>query len=750
MYNDNVIIIKKTNGLKYVISCLCKIYDYNGKENRDRRNIHNFTKSSSFYKNQIYPIFDIHNFEPELEFCETTEQKSLWMYFRMTVSSHYPSKYMGFNTHILIRDKFTKKYVAITSLCEVRMGWTSNQNFKDVVRRNNIFNITTCIGIPPFSFNFNAGKLATMLMFSKEVYDYMKTKGKTVAGLMTYSLHGNSYQYSGLDNFELIGYTQGKGGKDNTRVPRFVYDNMIKIMRKKHLYIDANKNTNISYFCSKYGIVDATKHGIKHSIFYGNNGKNTMEYLNGNTGVFEPNDIPVEKIAKKWYVAYAIPRIHDLIKRNNIMVEYDYDTYYVDKSSYDRNRQHKKDLKIDRNRIERENEKRTMINYWLLNDTQAWDEIKINLEHLVGKQVNKSTFYHLINQNVYDDCDEKCITDIVNHKYERKQLLADYVTSQDIIKREREEKERDMNEKTAIIEREIRFVRNLCVEYLTLDVTKTRFFITSQQYNNLSCFKEMCQNNSMTKIENVMKGNWIINNKRTLDPSNIPVECIINMRHNNFDDLVANNKYIVRILHLVNDNIIPKIGVSQTNKDFHLNDLEVINVPYRVTGGKNIFADVRKSAITNKLNIILDEIYDVKHKMTHVVGITILSGIGCAESNYETCYCHDCLQDMLKCIEQVNIYDEEYLKVELEQMRSKIIDENEKYNAMIAQNEIADIIENYESDSDEYTFDDVYGIESIDDKNVNKCNSSNKFNNVKNQIVKISEKHKKIIPINNA
>jgi hypothetical protein len=39
--------------IKQVNNAICKIYDYNGKENKDRRNIHNFDKPSQYYIDQI-------------------------------------------------------------------------------------------------------------------------------------------------------------------------------------------------------------------------------------------------------------------------------------------------------------------------------------------------------------------------------------------------------------------------------------------------------------------------------------------------------------------------------------------------------------------------------------------------------------------------------------------------------------------------------------------------------------------------
>ena len=245
-YDKNYKTIKKQSQIKWVNECISKIYEYDGKENKDRRNIHNFPFPSQYYINKIWKGFDIKRFSPELEFCESKEQIDTWMFFRMIVSSHYPTKYVAFNKLILIRDKFTKKYVALTSLCHVRPGWSNNSTVGKLLRNDNVYNISTCVSIPPFSFNFNGGKLATMLMFSKEVYDYMYSKNIIIAGLMTYSLHGESIQYSDIDNFNFIGYTQKNcSGKDNTKVPTKVYATMLNIMHKKKYQLRKTRNDNI-------------------------------------------------------------------------------------------------------------------------------------------------------------------------------------------------------------------------------------------------------------------------------------------------------------------------------------------------------------------------------------------------------------------------------------------------------------------------------------------------------------------------
>lgn len=635
-HDKNIKHVKKpTSRTKAVNEALSKIYEYDGKENKDRRNVHNFNQASQFYIDNIWKGFNIQYFEPELEFCETREQIDTWMFYRLTISSHYPSKCSSLDKKILIRDKFTKQYVALTSLCRVRPGWSDKSNIGKLLRNNNVYNISTCVAIPPFSFNFVGGKLATMMMFSKEVYEHMENQGIIIAGLMTYSLHGDSYQYSDLDNFKLIGYSQGKSGKDNTRVPDKVYNAMINIMRKRKYPITSSKPNNIKYYCACQGLLDASVHGVKRAIYFGTTGENAIDFLMGNTGEFEPKNNTVSEIAKTWYVKYVVPRIDDLVKRNKIMVSYDYDTYYADKSGYDRNRKKKSLLNQKTNLREKEANKRNIINCWIRDPTQSWTDI----EKTLNNNVDRRTITNLIIQNDYKSLNGEIKAELKSHIRDRVQLTRKRV------------KDIKLTEKVdAIIEHERQYSLNSNnEEHVT--IKKTKLYFTNQKYDNVKYFSRFF------KLDDIKQGVW---NVTTICEN---TDDIIQMRHTEYDNLKTLDDFkFETTLHFFEcDDILFKLGIAQSDKEFNLNDLDVINAPFKITGKNNIFIDIKRMLITDQLEILIDQIHDKQKNIKHVIGIHIRPINNRHKVEKNVCYCDHCINFLIKSTGQTEVYNDAYL-----------------------------------------------------------------------------------------
>jgi hypothetical protein len=71
-------------------------------------------------------------------------------------------------------------------------------------------NLSTCVGLQPFAFNYNGGKLLVKLAFSKEVMDKFYEKyNEQLLGIITTGLYGKSIQYDRLKELKFIGYTSG-------------------------------------------------------------------------------------------------------------------------------------------------------------------------------------------------------------------------------------------------------------------------------------------------------------------------------------------------------------------------------------------------------------------------------------------------------------------------------------------------------------------------------------------------------------
>lgn len=71
-------------------------------------------------------------------------------------------------------------------------------------------NMSTCVPLQPFGFNFNGGKLLASLVFSQEVQEYFQQKyNEPLLGITTTSLYGKSIQYDRLECLKFVGYTKG-------------------------------------------------------------------------------------------------------------------------------------------------------------------------------------------------------------------------------------------------------------------------------------------------------------------------------------------------------------------------------------------------------------------------------------------------------------------------------------------------------------------------------------------------------------
>lgn len=639
-YDNNKRNIKRSSSrIKQVNDAICKIYDYNGKENRDRRNIHQFEHPSQYYINQIWTCFDIRRFKPELEFCESKEQISTWMFYRLAISSHYPNKYSPLDTLILIRDKFTKKYVAFASLTMIRGTWVGSTKLSDIVRNKNIYNISTCVAIPPFSFNFCGGKLVTMLMFSKEVYEYMNSKGKLIAGLMTYSLHGNSAQYENLDNFNFICYSKNTTGKDNIRVPSKVYNAMIKIMKKKGYPITGSKPYNIKTYCAEQGLMDASKHGVIRAIYFGTMGGNSTEFLRGNTGVHVPDLILVDEISNIWYVTYVHPRICELIKRNNFMTEYNYDTYYVDKSGYNRNRKNLSLLKMKTSLRQKEEQKIQILKVWFENQTKTWTELtELVLANITTPMItiNRIAIQNYILQHTYENIDDISSNEIDAHITKRYNLLEKSKHSVDLMKRV-----------DTILSQEHRYINNSINDPVPVFVKKPRFFITTQHYADIKVFDRL------TNIEGIKKGLWYIYPKQYSDVNHKRIQ-IVSLEYSEYD---TSKNYDVKTIQVNSSRMIFKIGLGQTDKTFKLSDISILDANIKITGKDNIFIDIAKYNISNTMEIILysddnDNSYckvDIYSKNTD-------------HNNGTQCTCDECILLISNKLTQRSKYRNEYIK----------------------------------------------------------------------------------------
>lgn len=372
----------------------------------DYRDKFDFDEPYSYYMKQIYNTYNLDNFEPELEFCDTYEQKRTWLYLRLKISSFEYHNSKGRNIKILVRDKTTQKYVGIASLgsevgnglLDKYIGWTSNDKFNEKMF-NHIMNITTCVGIPPFCFNFNGGKLIAMLMFSKEVSEYFRKKyNERLMCITTLSLHGKSVQYDRIKELKYIGLTKGKG---ISHIPNWLYEAIVKYMEQNNINKKfRNRLGRISYLASKLKVTYLVKSGFQRGVYVGFTGKNTREYLTGKENMFVPLKLKtVRQIGEFWKERWATQRLNNILDTKRLMIKCDYDNAIVDEKDYNRLKQIRKTNKNPKDN------KKEVLNYE--------EKIEIIKYHIDNKKISMLGLQKYFSKKFNKKIDRRTISNIL-------------------------------------------------------------------------------------------------------------------------------------------------------------------------------------------------------------------------------------------------------------------------------------------------------------------------------------------------
>lgn len=302
-----------------------------------------FKQKPEYYYDLIYNATGVDclkNFSVELEICTNGNQRDLWNFYRHSISSLRKSHHVGRNNRILVKESITKKYIGILSissdiLClgdrDKYIGW-SKEVMQDLPKRriNNIFNITCCVPVGNFGFNFNGGKLLASLAFSKEIVDHLEKKyNNRVAGILTTSLYGKSIMYDRLPTLKFIGYTKGYG---STQVPDELYKKNVEFLKDYDGYINA---PTLVRSCTRFfkmirvlrmlGLDDNyLKHDDYRGIYFGYTGSKAKQFLCGETDAFEYDKIkPCKEIVNWWVDRWAKQRFIHLQSENNIKTHLD-------------------------------------------------------------------------------------------------------------------------------------------------------------------------------------------------------------------------------------------------------------------------------------------------------------------------------------------------------------------------------------------------------------------------------------------
>lgn len=292
-----------------------------------------FFHSRDFYEFRKWSgnLEDLKNVDIELEFVDNTQQKDIWNYYRWNISSLHtfsPNNFIGRTICVLIKDKKTEKYLGIMSLSsdilnmcdrDQAIGWSQEQKINKK-KINFISNLSTCVSIQPFGFNFNGGKLIAMLAFSKEIMDKYEEKfNNKLLAIVTTGLHGKSIQYDRLKELKQVGMTKGNS---IFWIPEDITDKCRKYLNNISINTTGYKKLEvINKIISVLGLdKDEILSSNKKSIYIGFTNVDSRKYLCGDTSEIKQNTFKSAKIIfEEWYNRWAIQRYNNLIKTNRII-----------------------------------------------------------------------------------------------------------------------------------------------------------------------------------------------------------------------------------------------------------------------------------------------------------------------------------------------------------------------------------------------------------------------------------------------
>lgn len=285
-----------------------------------------FTHDDKYYRSKAYNEVGEHvlaEFDVELEFCETQEQNDIWEYYRVHTSSIRTNKNIGRLIRILVKHKQSDKYIGILSLSSDIYACAARDTYIGLPKEDKnqklvyVMNITTCVGLQPFSYNFNVGKLLVGLCFSKEVSDKIKEKySHEIACITTFSINGKSIQYDRLPYLKFVGMTKGYA---MTNIPDALYKSCIRYLTHikdyKTLGYD-NRMYKMKKVLSYLDICpdDAQKRGI----YVGFTSPDSKAFLEGKADSFEVCSQTCQEICAWWKKRWAQQRFQHLSSQGRL------------------------------------------------------------------------------------------------------------------------------------------------------------------------------------------------------------------------------------------------------------------------------------------------------------------------------------------------------------------------------------------------------------------------------------------------
>jgi hypothetical protein len=170
--------------------------------------------------------------------------------------------------------------------------------------------------------------------------------------------------------------------------------------------------------------------------------------------------------------------------------------------------------------------------------------------------------------------------------------------------------------------------------------------ITKQNILNYKTFDRLCC------IKNLYQGSWSVHLDTNIkDPTILTIHSLDDSLFNELTD------HKETISYLEDSDMIFKIGLSDTDRPLLIDNINDINSAITYSDDNNIFIDIRKKIITNKLKLTITSAYDIKTNRDYVVQINIQGMSNCHRSESNKCTCEQCIQYLIKCTTQVSTYD---------------------------------------------------------------------------------------------
>ena len=291
-----------------------------------------FLHEDKYYKAKIFNTFNDDTLDvisPILEFCENPGQHDLWNYFRVFTSSIKTYKNIGRNIRVLVKDAHTEKYIGIFSIASDLRQYNARDKYIDWNVRENmdklvyIVNINCCVGLQPFAYNYNLGKLLVALCYSKEMQDYYFAKyNNYFACVTTFSINGKSIQYDRMKPYlKYVGETKGFG---TLQVNDKLYDKAMKFLKNIKDCATIAKTESRLFKIKKVLEyldipLDVLNHGKKRGVYIGFTSKDAISFFQGKCETFELDSLKtVSEIYEWWKHRWASQRFAHLKETGRI------------------------------------------------------------------------------------------------------------------------------------------------------------------------------------------------------------------------------------------------------------------------------------------------------------------------------------------------------------------------------------------------------------------------------------------------